>query len=317
MVYHFFSVMTIDSAKPKIVVLCGPTGIGKTAVGLELSEKFGGEIVGADSMQVYRHMDIGTAKPTPAERRRVAHHMVDVADPDEDFDAVLFSKQARAAIAQVIRRGRVPFVVGGTGLYIKALLHGLFQSESVDPAIRDRLKQEAAQNGGAALYERLQKIDPGTADRLHPNDSFRIIRALETVESTGKAISELHQQHGFADDPFNALKIGLQMDRPKLYERIDRRVDLMIAAGLVQEVEKLLAAGYGAELKSMQSIGYRHVVDFLTEKLTWEECVRTLKRDTRRFAKRQFTWFGADPLIQWYETDRLEEITRQVDGFLA
>jgi tRNA dimethylallyltransferase len=309
--------MTLDSDKPKVVIICGPTAIGKTAVGMELSEKFHGEIVGADSMQVYRHMDIGTAKPTPAERRRVVHHMVDVVDPDEDFDAVQFSKQAREAIAEIIRRGRVPFVVGGTGLYIKALLHGLFQSEPVDPDIRNRLQQEAAGKGSAVLYERLRKIDPGTADRLHPNDSFRIIRALETVESSGRAISELHQEHGFADDPYNALKIGLQMDRRKLYERIDRRVDLMIEAGLVEEVKKLLAAGYGAELKSMQSIGYRHMVEFFEEKLAWDECLRTLKRDTRRFAKRQFTWFGADPQMNWYRPEQLDEMVKLVAEFLG
>jgi tRNA dimethylallyltransferase len=308
--------MSSNSDKPKVIIICGATGIGKTSVGMELSEKFGGEIVGADSMQVYRHMDIGTAKPTRAERRRVVHHMVDVADPDEDFDAVRFSKQARGAIAEVIQRGRVPFVVGGTGLYIKALLHGLFQSKPVDPAIRNRLQQEASENGSGVLYERLKKIDPDTAGRLHPNDSFRIIRALETIASAGRAISELHQEHGFADDPYNALKIGLQMDRQKLYARIDRRVDLMIAAGLVEEVKKLLAIGYGAELKSMQSIGYRHMAEFLQDKLSWDECLRTLKRDTRRFAKRQFTWFGADPQIKWYRPDQLDEISDTVGRFL-
>jgi len=291
--------MSSNSDKPKVVIICGATGIGKTAVGMDLSERFGGEIIGADSMQVYRQMDIGTAKPTPAERRRVVHHMVDVANPDEDFDAVRFSKQARAAIAEIIQRGRMPFVVGGTGLYIKALLHGLFQSKPVDPAIRNRLQQEAAENGSGALYERLKKIDPDTAGRLHPNDAFRIIRALETVESTGRAISNLHQEHGFAEDPYNALKIGLQMDRRELYERIDRRVDLMIAAGLVEEVKQLLERGYHAQLKSMQSIGYRHMVEFIQDKLPWDECLRTLMRDTRRFAKRQYTWFGADPQINW------------------
>jgi tRNA dimethylallyltransferase len=308
--------MSSSIPKPKVIVICGATGIGKTSVGIEIAQNFGGEIVSADSMQIYRSMDIGTAKPSPAELARVPHHMIDIVDPDEDYDAVQFSKQARAKIAQIVRRGRVPFIVGGTGLYIKALLHGLFQSRPVDPKVRSRLRQEAEEVGSQALYERLQQLDPDTAARLHPNDSYRILRALETIASTGKCISDLHREHGFEDDPFDALKIGLQMDRQKLYDRIDHRVDLMIEAGLKQEVATLLEMGYGAELKSMQSIGYRHVVEFLKEKLSWAECVRTLKRDTRRFAKRQFTWFGVDDRIQWYAPDQLHKIARLVEGFL-
>jgi len=304
------------SPKPKVIVICGATGIGKTSVGIALAQKFGAEIVSADSMQIYRYMDIGTAKPTPAELAQAPHHMIDIVDPAENYDAVLFSKQARDRIAEIIGRGRIPFIVGGTGLYIKALLHGLFQTEPVDHRIRDRLRKDAEQNGSTALYQRLQQFDPDTADRLHPNDSYRIIRALETIESTGKSISELHRKHGFEDDPFDALKIGLQMDRQNLYDRIDLRVDLMIEAGLVDEVKKLLEMGYTAELKSMQSIGYRHVAEFLEEKLPWDECLRTLKRDTRRFAKRQFTWFGADQQIRWYAPDQPNEIAGLVEGFL-
>ncbi|UCD77137.1 MAG: tRNA (adenosine(37)-N6)-dimethylallyltransferase MiaA [Desulfobacterales bacterium] len=308
--------MNLNSPKTKVIIICGPTGIGKTAVGIHLAEKFGGEIISADSMQIYRHMDIGTAKPTLEERRRVPHHMIDIVDPDEDFDAVQFSDGARTAIAVLNRQGCPAFVVGGTGLYIKALLHGLFQSKPVDPKIRKRLKQELEQSGSSFLYERLEQIDPDTAERLHPNDSYRIIRALETIESSGESISKHHQNHGFEDDPLNALKIGLKIDRTRLYERIDHRVDLMIQAGLVEEVRKLLAMGYSAELKSMQSIGYRHMVEFLAERLPWGECVRTLKRDTRRFAKRQFTWFGADAQIKWYEPDQVNEIMSLVERFL-
>ncbi len=302
--------------KQKVIVICGPTGIGKTAIAIELAGKFGGEIISADSMQIYRYMDIGTAKPTPEERAQIKHHMIDIVDPDEDYDAVQFSKQARDRIAEIADSGLIPFIVGGTGLYIKALLHGLFQSKPIDPEIRNHLKQESEENGSGFLFERLKKIDPAAAGRIHPNDSYRIIRALETIESSGKTISEHHQNHGFADDPFVALKIGLKMDRQNLYARIDNRVDLMIGAGLVEEVTKLLEIGYTADLKSMQSIGYRHVIEFLEEKLSWDECVRTLKRDTRRFAKRQFTWFGADPPIKWYEPDQLNEIVKLVKRFL-
>ena len=308
--------MVSDSDKPKVIIICGPTGIGKTAVGINLAEKFGGEIIGADSMQIYRHMDIGTAKPTLEERRRVVHHMVDIVDPDEDFDAVQFSERARSTIAALDTQGRLAFVVGGTGLYIKALLHGLFQSEPVDSKIRNRLKQQLDQDGSSSLYERLEQVDPATAGRLHPNDSYRIIRALETIESSGKSISKYHQDHGFQEDPFITLKLGLRIDRQKLYAQLDRRVDAMIHSGLIEEVKKLLAMGYAAELKSMQSIGYRHMVEFFAERLPWEECVRTLKRDTRRFAKRQFTWFGADPQIKWYAPDQRDQIIEAVERFL-
>jgi tRNA dimethylallyltransferase len=308
--------MSTDSEKPKVIVICGPTGIGKTAVGIELARILKGEIISADSMQIYRHMDIGTAKPTAAERSQIAHHMIDIVDPDEKYDAVQFSKQGRNRVAGIFDRSLIPFVVGGTGLYIKALLHGLFQAEPVDSQIRNHLKQEAENYGIGFLFERLKKADPASAGRIHPNDSYRILRALEIIESSGKTISEYHRNHGFKDDPFTALKIGLQMDRQDLYPRIDKRVDLMLETGFVAEVTKLLEMGYSAELKSMQAIGYRHVVEFLKKKLPWDECVRTFKRDTRRFAKRQFTWFGADQQIYWYQPDRLNEIVKLAEAFL-
>jgi len=308
--------MNSSANKPKVIIICGPTGIGKTSVGIHLAEKLGGEIISADSMQIYRYMDVGTAKPTADEQNRISHHMIDIVDPDEDFDAVRFAEMARLKVMQLHQRGVTPLVVGGTGLYIKALLQGLFQSDPVDPEIRERLKKEAAEFGSSALYDRLKQVDPDTAGRLHPNDSYRITRALETIESTGRSISEHQQDHGFTDEPFHALKIGLQMDRQTLYERIDQRVDLMIEAGLVDEVKKLLAMGYSADLKSMQSIGYRHMAEFLAERLPWDEGVRILKRDTRRFAKRQFTWFGADQDIIWQTPDQSNQISKLVAKFL-
>jgi tRNA dimethylallyltransferase len=308
--------MSSPPSKPRIVVICGATGIGKTAVGIELAEMFDGEIISADSMQIYRYMDIGTAKPTPVEVARIPHHMIDIINPDEDYDAVQFSKQARKRIADLVNRGLTPFVVGGTGLYIKALLHGLFESLPVDPEIRARLRRDAQERGGPYLFERLQKVDPETAGRLHPNDSYRIIRALETIESAGKSITALHQAHQFEDDPFRVLKIGLQMDRTKLYARIDRRVDLMIEAGLVNEVQELLNSGYDGGLKSMQSIGYRHVVEYLEKKTSWAECIRTLQRDTRRFAKRQVTWFGADKQIHWFEPYQFSDMAGLIADFM-
>ena len=308
--------MVFEIKKPKVIVICGPTGIGKTSVGIRLAEKLGGEIISADSMQIYRYMDVGTAKPTADEQNRVFHHLIDIVDPDEGFDAVRFAKMAREKVMQLRHRGVIPVVVGGTGLYIKALLQGLFQSNPVDPEIRERLIQEAAENGSSRLHDRLKQVDPDAAERLHPNDAYRIVRALETIESTGRSISEHHQDHGFADEPFKALKICLQMDREKLYDKIDERVDMMIDAGLLDEVKKLLSMGYSADPKSMQSIGYRHMAAFIEGQLPWDECLRTLKRDTRRFAKRQFTWFGADQEIQWYEPDQLNEMIRLVGGFV-
>jgi len=309
--------MDSEITKPKVLVICGPTGIGKTSVGIRLAEKSGGEIISADSMQIYRYMDIGTAKPTADEQDRVFHHMIDIVDPDEDFDAVRFAEMARQKVTRLHQKGVMPFVVGGTGLYIRALLQGLFQSNPVDPKIRERLMKEAAENGSSALYHRLQQVDPDTADRLHPNDTYRIVRALETIESTGRSISAHQQDHGFADEPFHALKICLQLDRQKLYDRIDRRVDLMIEAGFVDEVQKLLGMGYSADLKSMQSIGYRHIIDFLEGRGSWDEGVRILKRDTRRYAKRQLTWFGADKDIIWHRPDELSQISKLVDRFIS
>ena len=309
--------MSSVSEKPKVIVICGPTGIGKTAVGIELAQVFKGEIISADSMQIYRYMDIGTAKPTSEELTQIAHHMIDIVDPDENYDAVQFSKEGRDRVAGIVHRGLIPFIVGGTGLYIKALLHGLFQSKPVDPQIRKYLKQEAEDNGIGFLFERLKKVDPAAAGRIHPNDSYRILRALEIIESSGKTISEHHQNHGFADDPFTVLKIGLQMDRQDLYARIDKRVDLMIEAGLVAEVTQLLEMGYSAELKSMQSIGYRHMSDFFGGGLPFDECLRTLKRDTRRYAKRQLTWFGADRDIIWQAPANVSDIISLVGKFIG
>ena len=308
--------MVSEITKPKVIVICGPTGIGKTSVSIRLAEKSGGEIISADSMQIYRYMDIGTAKPTVDERDRVLHHMIDIVDPDGDFDAVRFAEMARQKVTQLHQRGVMPFVVGGTGLYIKALLQGLFQSNPVDPQIRERLMKEAAENGSSRLFDHLQQVDPDAADRLHPNDTYRIVRALETIESTGRPISEHQQDHGFSDEPFHALKVCLQMDRQTLYDRIDRRVDLMIDAGFMDEVQKLLGMGYSADLKSMQSIGYRHIIDFIEGRVSWDECVRTLKRDTRRYAKRQFTWFGADKDMNWHRPDEFNQIGELVAAFL-
>lgn len=308
--------LTIQQDKPNIVVICGPTGIGKTGVSIRLAEHFSTEIVGADSMQIYRYMDIGTAKPTPDEMAAVPHHMVNILDPDEPFDAAQYSQKARRVTSSLVNRHILPLVVGGTGLYIKTLIHGMFETAQADPAIKDRLRELAKKHGTDFLYRRLQESDPKTAERLHPNDAHRILRALEILELTGESIFNQHQAHGFRDNPFRVLKIGLDMPREKLYERIDRRVDAMIDAGLQSETEALLQRGYAPDLKSMQSIGYRHMVDYLLCRTTWDETVRTLKRDTRRYAKRQLTWFRGDHDVVWIDSRQVETIQRKIMEFL-
>jgi len=302
--------------KPKVVVICGPTGLGKTAVAVDLAQIFGAEIISADSMQVYRYMTIGTAKPTPLEQAGAPHHMIDVVDPDQGFDAARYARMAREIVANLHGRGRPCFVVGGTGLYIKALVHGLFKSQPPDPRIRERLKEEAETTGMDTLYRRLVAYDSAAAERIHPNDSFRIIRALEVREATGRPISDIHRDHRFVDEPFDVLKIGLQMDRDTLYDRINRRVEGMMSNGLLAEVRGLLSEGYSTGLKPMQSIGYRHMVDLIQGDLPEDEAVRTLKRDTRRYAKRQMTWFSKDPGLLWMNPDRPEDIRGRIERFL-
>jgi len=308
--------MNSTGRKPKVIIICGPTGIGKTSVAIKIAEAVNGEIISADSMQIYRHMDIGTAKPTPAELARVRHHMIDIVNPDEHFDAALFSEIAHNKVLKLDKRRIVPIVAGGTGLYIKALIHGLFGADPADPKIRIKLKEEADAHGADFLYKRLAKSDPVAAERIHPNDTYRIIRALELTEATGKTISKHHGEHGFADNRYKVLKIGLQMEREALYDRINQRVDVMIGEGLADEVSGLLERGYSQDLKSMQSIGYRHMVDFIKGRVLLDETIRTLKRDTRRYAKRQMTWFNADPEIVWTKPEDTEDILLRVKDFL-
>lgn len=303
--------------RQKIVVICGPTGIGKTDISIRLAEAFGGEIVGVDSMQVYRHMDIGTAKPGKEELARVRHHMIGVVDPAVPYDAARYAADARAATALIHKQNKIAFVVGGTGLYIKALIHGLFESRSSDPDLREKLNHEAETRGGDWMYRRLISVDPDAAGRIHPNDAYRIIRAIEIYELTGRPMSKVQQSHGFLENIFDAFKICLGIERDVLYERINRRVDIMLEQGLEDEVRGLLERGYSRALKPMQSIGYRHMTDLIDGRMTDDEAVRTMKRDTRRYAKRQFTWFRKDSEMVWVSPDRFDEIRERIATFLG
>jgi len=301
----------------KVIIICGPTGVGKTGFAIALARQLGGQIVGADSMQIYRFMDIGTAKPTAEEREAVTHHMVDIADPDQHFDAAAFGARAHQVVQSLLMRGVVPLVVGGTGLYIKALLYGLFESRPVDKSVRRHLQEQAEREGPAALHARLALQDPQTAARLHPNDTYRIVRALEVLQQTGEPLSSHHQGHGFQRPRYHALKIGLNLPRDQLYARIDARVEQMLAAGLENEVRQLLQRGYGPQLKALQSLGYRHMIDYIQGRLNWEEALRTLKRDHRRYAKRQLTWFKADESVQWLLPDQLSMAAELAGAFLS
>ena len=307
----------MQAEKPKVIAVMGPTAIGKTGLVLQLARDFAGEVVNADSMQIYRFMDIGTAKPSAAERAEVAHHLLDIVNPDQYFDASLYCQLAREAINNLLAEVRVAIVVGGTGLYLKALFHGLFPAGHSNESIRERLRRQGEKDGGVELYNRLKQIDPGTAGRLHPNDLFRIIRALEVWELTGRPMSVLQNEHGFREKPFVSLKIGLKRPRSELYKRIDRRVEEMMELGLLTEVRGLLDRGYGPNLKSMQALGYRHMVQHLINGMKIAEAVRTMKRDTRHYAKRQMTWFRGDQEIRWFHPEETEEIARLVKEFIG
>lgn len=280
--------------------------MGKTAFGIHLARRVGGRIVGADSMQIYRGMDIGTAKPTAEEQAAVVHHMVDIIDPGDPFDAAAYARRADDVVRQLMRDGIVPVVVGGTGLYIRALVYGMFASPAVQSELRERLRQQLACEGAAAMHARLAACDATAAARIHPNDAYRIVRALEVATGTGRPISDHHRAHGFRRARYRVLTIGLDLPREQLYARIDQRVDAMLAEGLLDEVRGLLKRGLDPGLKAMQSLGYRHMVDFIQGRLDWEEAVRTLKRDHRRYAKRQLTWFRADPDIHWLAPDQAD-----------
>jgi tRNA dimethylallyltransferase len=303
--------------KSGVIIIAGPTCVGKTEVAMTLAEPLRGQIVSADAMQVYRHMDIGTAKPTQQEQARVRHYLIDVVDPDEPFSAARFKAAAEAVIAELHEKGHPAFVVGGTGLYIKALTQGLFRVQEGNGALRERLRAEAKDLGSSVLHQRLQDVDPEGAARIHPHDAYRIVRALEVLELTGKPLSEHHSAHGFSDDPYQVLKIGLFLDREMLYQRINQRVDRMLEAGFLKEVKGLLSLGYSPKLKSMKSIGYRHVAEYLEGHVTWDETVGRFKRDTRRYAKRQMAWFRADPEIHWLQPSAIDIMSRKIDSFLT
>jgi tRNA dimethylallyltransferase len=294
-----------DLSHSEIIALVGPTGTGKSALALALAERLGAEIVNCDSRQVYRGLDIGSAKPTAAERAAVPHHLYDVAAPDEPFDCARYRELARAAIADIEARGRRVLLVGGTGLYLKVLRFGLFAGPRRDAARRAELAAIETEAPGT-LHGRLAELDPDSARRIHPHDRIRLIRAIEVCELSGTPLSIWQRQHGFRTTELPIRVIGLAMERGRLYGRLDARCRAMIEQGLLDEIRSLWSRGYGPDLTPLRSIGYRELGAHLRGECDLETAIADMQRATRRFAKRQLTWFRADPTVEWVDAEKVK-----------
>ncbi|MBK9305551.1 MAG: tRNA (adenosine(37)-N6)-dimethylallyltransferase MiaA [Nitrospira sp.] len=306
-----------------LVVLLGPTAVGKSRVATTVARRFDTEVLTADSRQVYRGMDIGTDKPTVAERQGVPHRLIDLVDPHEAFNAGRYRRVALEEIDRLYAANRLPFVVGGTGLYIRTLVRGLCAAPESDPRVRADLNKLRDERGKCGLYAELQRTDPEAAARLHPNDESKVMRALEVYRLSGRSISVIQEEHRFQERPFSALLIGLQRPPDILYQRIEERIDWQLTHGMVEETQSLLNQGCGRELASMKGLGYRQVGAFLADAYDYPEMVRQFKRDTRHFAKRQMTWFRKEPGIVWLPIEEgerpeqtAEQVIRQIEQFM-
>jgi tRNA dimethylallyltransferase len=310
-----------ETRRPPVVVVTGPTASGKSALALLLAEEFDGEILNADSMQIFRFMDIGTAKPSAEERARVPHHLFDVANPDEPYSAGRYAKEAREAAAAIHARHHPVFLTGGTGLYIRAFLDGLIETGGVIPGLRKQLEAEqarAAEEGDPGrLHRRLAELDADAAARIHPNDVRRTVRALEIQQQSGIPASSVREAHGFRDRPFRVLHLAIDPGREILNKRIEERAEAMIEAGLLREVRDLRGRGYGADLRPMQAIGYRHIQPVVDGADTLANAVEAMKVDTRRFARRQRTWIRPLPDVYWHDPADPAAVRSRVEAFLA
>jgi tRNA dimethylallyltransferase len=291
--------------KNKVLVITGPTATGKTALGAELAITLGGEVVSADSMQIYKGMDIGTAKVKAEETLGVAHHMIDIIDPTENFSVAHYVKMADECVKEILSRGKVPIIVGGTGLYIDCLLRGMdFAEEASDPALRESLENEYDEKGGEFMLEKLSTFDPLRAEKLHPADKKRVLRAMEVFYLTGKTISDHDRESALAPPRYESLKIALSYkDRQKLYMRIDERAEIMVKQGLLDEVSALLERGIPQNSTAMQGIGYKEMALHINGEISLEEALESIKRESRRYAKRQLTWLRRDGSVRWIFRD--------------
>lgn len=296
----------IDTEKKPLIILTGPTAVGKTKASIGLAKAIGGEIISADSMQVYRHMDIGSAKITKEEMADVPHYLIDVLEPEEEFHVVRFQQMAKAAMADIYSRGKIPIIVGGTGFYIQALLYDIdFTENEGDSVYREKLEALAKEKGAAYLHGQLAMVDPKAAEEIHANNIKRVIRALEFYHQTGQKISEHNERERQKESPYQFCYFVLNDRRECLYERIDQRVDQMIRNGLVQEVQTLKERGCTKQMVSMQGLGYKEIFSYLEGDCSLEEAVYIIKRDTRHFAKRQLTWFKRERDVIWVQKDEL------------
>lgn len=289
----------------RVPVLLGPTGVGKTELALDVAEEIGAEIIACDSRQVYRLLDIGTAKPTRAERRRVKHYLIDVVDPDEEYNAGRYAREAREAIRRLSQKGKPILLVVGTGLYFRALVRGIFDAPSIPREIRKRILTEAGKRGQAAMHERLAEVDPESAERIHPNDPQRTLRALEVYEATGKPLSDWWRNGQRVHQEIEPRLVGLTRPRETLYERVNHRVERMIEEGLIEECEALLKKGYSPNLNSLRTLGYQEIFEHFEGKRDLKATVNLIQRNTRRFAKRQMTWFHRVPGVLWWDVEGL------------
>ena len=291
--------------KKPLIILSGPTAVGKTALSIELAKRINGAIISADSMQVYKYMDIGSAKIMPEEMEGIKHYLIDELMPHEEFNIVVFQQRAKAAMEEIYANGQIPIVAGGTGFYIQSLIYDIdFDNQDCDEAFRAELETIAKEQGNEVLHKRLQAIDPVSAEKIHANNVKRVIRALEFYHLTGKPISEHNEIEQQKQSPYNFAYFVLTDERENLYKRIDMRVDIMLNNGLVEEVQKLKDMGYHRDMVAMQGLGYKEILDYLDDKSTLEEAVYILKRETRHFAKRQLTWFRREREVIWLDKSK-------------
>jgi len=299
--------------KEPLIILTGPTAVGKTALSLSLAERVNGEIISADSMQVYRGMDIGSAKIMPEEQKGIPHHLIDVLDPDEEFHVVRFVQMAKEAMEDIRSRGKVPILTGGTGFYIQAMLYDIdFTQNDEDTQLREELEQIAGQKGAEYLHQMLRECDPKSAEMIHANNVKRVIRAIEFYRQTGQRISEHNEQEREKTSAYDSRYFVLTDERGKLYANIDKRVDQMLEDGLVEEVRKLMEMGCKRESTAMQGLGYKEIIAYLLGENTLDEAVYLIKRDTRHFAKRQLTWFRRERDVIWIEKDKFAYDNNQI-----